>query len=111
VPAGIEPVYDITVADAHEFFANGVLVSNCDALRYFMIQFHRWDGEEQGARVRMLMDDEAPIPLAPLRAGERETDPHDVPLKYTPDNGWLVWARETYTTHGRSRIIDLLEDR
>ncbi len=84
----------------------------CDALRYFMIQFHRWDGDESGARVRMLMDDEdTPIALHPLRAGERETDPHDVPLKYTPDNGWLVWARETYTAHGRSRMIDLLEDR
>lgn len=27
-------VYNITVDDAHEFFANGVLVSNCDAARY-----------------------------------------------------------------------------
>jgi len=26
--------YDITVADEHEFFANGILVSNCDSLRY-----------------------------------------------------------------------------
>lgn len=26
-------VYDITVEDAHEFFANGVLVSNCDSVR------------------------------------------------------------------------------
>jgi hypothetical protein len=29
------PVYDITVAGVHEFFANGVLVHNCmDSLRY-----------------------------------------------------------------------------
>lgn len=27
-------VYDITVKDEHEFYANNVLVSNCDALRY-----------------------------------------------------------------------------
>jgi PBSX family phage terminase large subunit len=29
-----EDVYDITVEGAHEFFANGILVSNCDAIRY-----------------------------------------------------------------------------
>lgn len=27
-----QPVYDITVDDAHEFFANGILVHNCDTL-------------------------------------------------------------------------------
>jgi hypothetical protein len=27
-------VYNLTVEDEHEFFANGVLVKNCDALRY-----------------------------------------------------------------------------
>lgn len=29
-------VYNITVADEHEYYANGILVSNCDALRYFV---------------------------------------------------------------------------
>ena len=30
-----DEVYDITVEDAHEFFANGILVHNCiDAIRY-----------------------------------------------------------------------------
>ena len=30
-----DKVYDITVEDQHEFFANGILVSNCiDSLRY-----------------------------------------------------------------------------
>ena len=33
----IAHVYDITVEEAHEFFANGVLVSNCDGPR--MIAF------------------------------------------------------------------------
>ena len=28
------PVYNLLIADAHEFYANGVLVHNCDALRY-----------------------------------------------------------------------------
>ena len=29
-----QPVYNLTVADKHEYYANGVLVGNCDALRY-----------------------------------------------------------------------------
>ena len=29
-----EPVYNLTVEDNHEYFAEGVLVSNCDASRY-----------------------------------------------------------------------------
>jgi hypothetical protein len=32
--AGIAEVYNLEVAGPHEYFANGVLVSNCDALRY-----------------------------------------------------------------------------
>jgi len=28
------PVYNLTVDNAHEYFANGVLVSNCDSVRY-----------------------------------------------------------------------------
>lgn len=31
---GIAPVYNITVEGEHEYFANGILVSNCDTLRY-----------------------------------------------------------------------------
>ncbi len=30
-------VYNLTVDDQHEYFANGILVSNCDALRYGLI--------------------------------------------------------------------------
>jgi hypothetical protein len=30
------PVYNLTVDDAHEYFANGILVHNCDALRYMV---------------------------------------------------------------------------
>ncbi len=36
----VEVVYDLTVEDAHDFFANGILVLNCmDSLRYCMTQF------------------------------------------------------------------------
>jgi phage terminase large subunit len=31
---GFEQVYDIEVEDVHEYFANGLLVHNCDSLRY-----------------------------------------------------------------------------
>lgn len=33
-------VFDLTVDDAHEFFANGILVSNCDSLRYYVHEKH-----------------------------------------------------------------------
>ena len=33
-PVGLRPVYDITVEEEHEYFANDILVSNCDSLRY-----------------------------------------------------------------------------
>ena len=32
-------VYGLTVDDAHEYFANGVLVRNCDALRMFAVDY------------------------------------------------------------------------
>ena len=36
--AGRSPVYNLTVEDQPEFFANGVLVHNCiDALRYLLM--------------------------------------------------------------------------
>ena len=33
-PHGTADVYDLTVDEAHEFYANGILVSNSDSLRY-----------------------------------------------------------------------------
>lgn len=44
------PVYDITVEDAHEFYANGVLVHNSDAERY-RIAYLRPVGDEQAESV------------------------------------------------------------
>ena len=34
-------VYDLTIEGAHEFFAENVLVHNCDALRYAVERLHR----------------------------------------------------------------------
>jgi hypothetical protein len=36
VRSGRRTVYNLTVDGAHEFYASGVLVSNCDALRYLL---------------------------------------------------------------------------
>ena len=36
------PVYNLLIADAHEFYANGVLVHNCDALRYLVFTTRRY---------------------------------------------------------------------
>ena len=30
------PVYNLEVEDAHNYYANNILVSNCDALRYIV---------------------------------------------------------------------------
>lgn len=37
----VNRVYDLTIEDAHEFFAENVLVHNCDALRYAVERLHR----------------------------------------------------------------------
>lgn len=34
--AGQGDVYNLTVEEDHEYFANGILVSNCDAERYII---------------------------------------------------------------------------
>ena len=37
-PAGIEPVYNMTVDEHHDYLvAGGLVLRNCDALRYFCI--------------------------------------------------------------------------
>lgn len=58
------PVYDLTVDDAHEFFANGVLVSNC--FGYFCWMHHRFDdGAQNDRRTRPLVGnyDTSPVQL------------------------------------------------
>ncbi len=36
---GVQTVYDIEVEEAHEYFANGLLVHNCiDAVRYVCLE-------------------------------------------------------------------------
>ena len=50
-PAGSGvPVFNLTVDDAHEYFANGILVSNCDALRYYILRYH-WYEEGEAPRL------------------------------------------------------------
>ena len=44
------PVYNLTVADVPEYYANGILVHNCDALRYMIVDL---DGGSK-PRVRMM---------------------------------------------------------
>jgi hypothetical protein len=46
--AGVAPVYSLTVEGEHEYFANGVLCRNCDALRYWAINFRWFDREQKG---------------------------------------------------------------
>ncbi|MDR2944053.1 MAG: hypothetical protein LBU81_03080 [Methanosarcinales archaeon] len=49
LPKKADFVYDLTVEDVHEFFANGVLVHNCmDAGRYGMTDIMRPVGVKVG---------------------------------------------------------------
>ena len=41
------PVFNLTVAEDPEFYANGVLVHNCDAMRYLVAE------RDLGARPRV----------------------------------------------------------
>ena len=40
-------VYNLTIEDVPEYFANGVLVHNCDAMRYLAVE------QDPGARPRV----------------------------------------------------------
>lgn len=43
---GMLPVYNITVDEQHEFYANSVLVKNCDAARYLLMAVYRPDRQK-----------------------------------------------------------------
>lgn len=46
-----EPVWNLTVQDDPEFFAGGVLVHNCDAMRYMVAELDLHSG---APRVRFM---------------------------------------------------------
>lgn len=50
-----DEVFNLTVEDAHEYFANGILVSNCDAARYLICNVLDIAPETYEARMRTLM--------------------------------------------------------
>ena len=51
-PTGtFEPVYDLTIEGAHEFFANGILVHNCDELAAWVRLQDTWDNLQFGLRL------------------------------------------------------------
>jgi phage terminase large subunit-like protein len=49
-PAGDQRVYNLTIAEAHEYFANGVLVHNCDELAAWRYP-EAWDQARLGLRL------------------------------------------------------------
>lgn len=69
-------VYNITVADEHEYFANGVLVSNCDAAVY---------GRQA---IATLLGGAAPPPKAPTLPGiaPRPPEVDEGPVQTGPDS-------------------------
>ena len=57
-PSGRQPVYNLTVEGEHEFYANGVLVHNCDALRYLCGPFTAPEQDLRPSEVESRMGDE-----------------------------------------------------
>jgi hypothetical protein len=49
--AGLATVYNLTVNEHHEFFANGVLVANCDESRYGLVKLWSWIAQQKGQEV------------------------------------------------------------
>ena len=50
-----QPVYNLTVEGEHEYFANGILVGNCDTMRYvtmFVDKGAIWTPEQHAAYAR-----------------------------------------------------------
>jgi hypothetical protein len=50
IDGGKADVYNIVVDEAHHYFANGILVSNCDAIRYGIYSYYLINGDDLIAR-------------------------------------------------------------
>lgn len=74
-PAGTAPVYELSVSDAHEYFANGILVHNCDALLYGWREARGW--LEEPAPEPVDVDKEDPDEVYRLRRLERRAAVED----------------------------------
>jgi len=63
----LRDVYDITVEDAGEFFANGILVHNCDELGKWRYSQETWDQLQFGMRIgnprQIVTTTPRPIPI------------------------------------------------
>lgn len=56
----ITRVFNLTVEDAHEYFANGILVANCDALRYCVMAIPwNFEGIEDSVGIDAALANEA----------------------------------------------------
>jgi hypothetical protein len=80
------PVYDLTVEDDHEFYANGILVHNCMSnWRYAMVNIDKI--EKTGNRSRTLPGGTGKIHKTVTGAGSRRQ--HEVPA-FAPNNSLPV---------------------
>lgn len=104
-PNNIARVYDISVEDHHEYFANGILVSNCmDALRYALapiIKRRTFKGKAVYAgsfnhRIHVSLDE-----LLPLKQGQ-------VIVGVSASSSRIAAAMLQLTTAGQVRVLDEL---
>lgn len=52
-----EDVYEITVEDAHDFFANGILTLQCDSMRYAIVTEHMYNRNFGTASLTLSVDE------------------------------------------------------
>jgi hypothetical protein len=115
----LEEVYNITVEDCHEYFANGVLVHNCDVARFgddatgfhgrwggvslVHDQKYGWDTNQIAGRLKEMCDEMAQFAnavrlAAAVKAGTEKNFkpfyPHQFPVKIDCTGGWGGGVRD-----------------
>lgn len=79
-------MYALTVEDCHEFFANGVLVSNCDAGLYsYRAAYHYVPREEKPRKLTREDGDEYEEMLVRKHLAEKQSNWYD---EAPDDGGW-----------------------
>lgn len=92
-PLGKSDVYNLTIEEHHEYFAEGILVANCDTLRYNCCQIP-WDFTHIKAKTEEAQSDESrPLTAAELKAEEIRRRRGETPDPRT-DNTWAETQAE-----------------
>lgn len=90
----VVPVFNLTVEDEHEYFANGILVSNCDALLYCLVNTMDIEFQPTG-RKRLIEGTPLAVPPGQPQPAQKIDTSH-LTRSYVPGNSHRV-VEGTYT--------------